>query len=427
MTRLAAVGFRCERIDRGGVRNLWARHGHGTPLICLAGHVDVVPPGPAEGWTSDPFVATEREGYLYGRGASDMKGPLAAMIAAAERFVAAHPGHAGSVALLLTSDEEGAAIDGTVAVVDALQSRGETIDACIVGEPTSTHLLGDTVKNGRRGSLGGALMVKGVQCHIAYPERGRNPIHAALPALAELVSVEWDRGNEHFPPTSFQLSNVRAGTGTVNVIPGLLEVLFNVRFSPESTVDGIKARVHAILDRHGLEYDVAWSLAGEPFMTGRGPLVSTLERAISRRDRVGSRALDEWRHLGRPLYRAYCEGGRRVRPRRRGDARSGRARSVGRPRTAVRDLRTCGRGIAAFRQSLDVVANPQAVRALSAHAKACALHAAHAKACALHAPRTLRHALYTYTHTKTCALRARARQGTRSETPERMIPSSRTL
>jgi succinyl-diaminopimelate desuccinylase len=279
--RLSAAGFNCERIDRGGVRNLWARHGHETPLLCLAGHVDVVPPGPVERWTSDPFVATEREGYLYGRGASDMKGPLAAMIVAAERFVSAHPGHAGSIALLLTSDEEGAAIDGTVAVVDALQNRGETIDACIVGEPTSLRTLGDTVKNGRRGSLGGTLIVKGVQCHIAYPERGRNPIHAALPALAELVREAWDRGNEHFQPTSFQISNVRAGTGTVNVIPGLLEVSFNLRFSPESTVDGIKARVHEILGRHGLEYDVMWSLAGEPFMTGRGALVSIIERAIA--------------------------------------------------------------------------------------------------------------------------------------------------
>jgi len=278
--RLAAVGFRCERIDRGGVRNLWARHGHGTPLICLAGHVDVVPPGPVEGWTSDPFVATERDGYLYGRGASDMKGPLAAMIVAAERFVAAHPGHVGSVALLLTSDEEGAAIDGTVAVVDALQSRGETIDACIVGEPTSTRLLGDTVKNGRRGSLNGTLLVKGTQCHIAYPERGRNPIHMALSALAELAAVEWDRGNEYFPPTSFQISNVRAGTGIVNIIPGLLEVLFNFRFSPESTVDGMRARVHEILDRHGVEYELVWSLAGAPFMTGRGKLVETVSRAI---------------------------------------------------------------------------------------------------------------------------------------------------
>jgi succinyl-diaminopimelate desuccinylase len=210
-----------------------------------------------------------------------MKGPLAALVTAAERVVAAQPEHAGSLALLLTSDEEGAAIDGTVAVVDALQRRGETIDACIVGEPTSTKRLGDTMKNGRRGSLNGTLLVKGTQCHIAYPERGRNPIHTALAALTELVGVEWDRGNEHFPPTSFQISTVRAGTGTVNVIPGSLDVLFNVRFSPESTVDGIKARVHAILDRHGVEYDLAWGLAGEPFLTGVGTLVSTLSRAIA--------------------------------------------------------------------------------------------------------------------------------------------------
>lgn len=279
--RLAASGFRCERIDRGDVRNLWARHGQGVPLVCLAGHVDVVPPGPVEGWTSDPFVATERDGFLYGRGASDMKGSVAAMVTAAERFVSSRPDHAGSIALLLTSDEEGAAIDGTVAVVDALQSRGETIDACIVGEPTSTRRLGDTVKNGRRGSLNGTLLVKGTQCHIAYPERGRNPIHVALSALAELVAVRWDRGNEHFPPTSFQISNVHAGTGTVNVIPGSIEVLFNVRFSPESTVDGIKALVHATLDRHGAEYDLAWSLAGAPFMTERGRLVEALGRAIA--------------------------------------------------------------------------------------------------------------------------------------------------
>jgi succinyl-diaminopimelate desuccinylase len=243
--------------------------------------VDVVPPGPVAAWTSDPFVATERDGFLYGRGASDMKGPLAAMIAAAERLVAARPDHAGSIALLLTSDEEGDATDGTVAVVDALQSRGEAIDACIVGEPTSRSRLGDTVKNGRRGSLSAALTVKGTQCHIAYPERGRNPIHMALGALAELTAVEWDRGNEHFPPTSFQMSNVRAGTGTVNVIPEQLEVLFNVRFSPASTVDGIKARVHEILDRHGVEYDLVWSLAGTPFITQRGRLVEILGRTIA--------------------------------------------------------------------------------------------------------------------------------------------------
>ena len=279
--RLAATGFRCERIDRKDVRNLWARHGQGAPLVCLAGHVDVVPPGPVERWTSDPFVATERDGFLYGRGTSDMKGSVAAMVTAAERFVTERPDHTGSIALLLTSDEEGAAIDGTAAVVDVLQSRGETIDACIVGEPTSARRLGDTVKNGRRGSLNGVLMVKGAECHIAYPERGRNPVHMALAALAELVAVQWDPGNEHFPPTSFQISNVHAGTGTVNAIPGLLEVLFNVRFSPESTVDGIKARVHAILDRHGVEYDLMWSLTGEPFMTGRGRLVEILGRAIA--------------------------------------------------------------------------------------------------------------------------------------------------
>jgi succinyl-diaminopimelate desuccinylase len=279
--RLAASGFRCEHIDRGDVRNLWARHGQGAPLVCLAGHVDVVPPGPVERWTSAPFVAMERDGFLYGRGASDMKGSVAAMVTAVERFVSARSDHAGSIALLLTSDEEGAAVDGTVAVVDALQSRGETIDACIVGEPTSATRLGDTVKNGRRGSLNGTLRVKGTECHIAYPERGRNPIHMALAALAELVAVRWDRGNERFPPTSFQISNVHAGTGTVNVIPGSLEVLFSVRFSPESTVDGIKARVHTILDRHGVEYDLVWSLAGMPFMTERGRLIEALGRAIA--------------------------------------------------------------------------------------------------------------------------------------------------
>lgn len=279
--RLTASGFRCERVDRGGVRNLWARHGQGTPLVCLAGHVDVVPSGPAGDWTTDPFIATERDGFLYGRGASDMKGPLAAMLTAAERVAAAHPGHGGSIALLLTSDEEGAAIDGTVAVIDALQERGETIDYCVVGEPTSATRLGDTVKNGRRGSLNGTLTVRGTSCHIAYPERGRNPIHMALAALNELARVQWDRGNEFFPPTSLQISNVHAGAGTVNVIPASMEVLFNLRFSPESTVDGITARVRSILERHGVDYDLVWHLAGAPFMTRRGRLVETLSRAIT--------------------------------------------------------------------------------------------------------------------------------------------------
>lgn len=278
--RLGSAGFHCEHIDRGQVRNLWARRGSAAPLVCLAGHVDVVPPGPADEWKSDPFVAFERDGYLYGRGASDMKGPLAALVTAAERFVSSHSDHAGSVALLLTSDEEGAAIDGTAAVVETLQRRGETIDACIVGEPTSVNQLGDTVKNGRRGSLGGTLMIKGTPCHIAYPERGRNPIHAALPALAELAAIRWDQGNQHFQPTSFQFSNVHAGAGTVNVIPGSMEVLFNIRFSPASTVDSLEARVREVLNRHGIEYDLVWHLSGEPFMTVPGPLLNALGGAI---------------------------------------------------------------------------------------------------------------------------------------------------
>jgi succinyl-diaminopimelate desuccinylase len=280
-TRLTAAGFRCERVDRGGVSNLWARRGQSAPLVCLAGHVDVVLPGPLDRWSSDPFVPAERDGYLYGRGAADMKTSVAAMVTAAERFVSASPDHRGSIALLLTSDEEGDAVDGTVAVIDALQGRGDTIDACIVGEPTSSERLGDTVKNGRRGSLSGVLVVRGVQCHIAYPERGRNAIHSVLPALAELVAARWDEGNEYFPPTSFQISNVHAGTGAINIIPGTLELLFNLRFSPESTVQAIKARVHATLDRHGVDYDLVWRLDGSPFMTRKGGLVEALSGAIT--------------------------------------------------------------------------------------------------------------------------------------------------
>lgn len=279
--RLAAAGLRCERIDRGGVRNLWARRGQAAPLVCLAGHVDVVPPGPVERWSGDPFVPKERDGYLYGRGAADMKTSVAAMVTAVERIVARHPDHRGSLAVLLTSDEEGDAVNGTAAVVDWLRDRGETLDACVLGEPTSDSRLGDTVKNGRRGSLNGALTIRGVQCHIAYPERGRNPIHAALPALAELAAVQWDRGTEHFPPTSFQFSNVRAGTGAINVIPGTLDLFFNLRFSPESPVETIQSRVCAILDRHRLEYDLTWTLAGSPFVTPAGRLIDTLSRAIS--------------------------------------------------------------------------------------------------------------------------------------------------
>ena len=278
--RLAAAGFACERMDRGAVRNLWARRGTAAPLVCLAGHVDVVPPGPVERWTSDPFTPAERDGFLFGRGAADMKVGVAAMVTAAERFTALVPAHRGSLALLLTSDEEGAGVDGTKAVVRELQARGELIDACLIGEPTSTSRLGDTIKNGRRGSLNGVLTVKGIQCHIAYPNRGRSPILPALPALAELAATEWDRGNEYFAPTSFQISDIHAGTGANNTIPGSMEVQFNFRFSSESTADALKARVHAVLDRDGLEYDLRWSLSGSPFLSARGGLVDVVTAAV---------------------------------------------------------------------------------------------------------------------------------------------------
>ena len=279
--RLTKAGFACERVDRGPVKNLWARRGSSAPLVCLAGHVDVVPPGPIERWTSDPFSPTERDGNLYGRGAADMKTSVAALVTAAERFVARRPQHNGSLALLFTSDEEGTGVDGTAAVVRDLQSRQLRIDACIVGEPTSVSRLGDTIKNGRRGSLNGVLAVKGTQCHIAYPERGRNPIHTSLPALAELAATEWDRGNEYFGPTSFQISDVHAGTGANNIIPGTLELLFNFRFSTESTADQLKARVHQVLDAHGVEYELKWSLSGAPFLSPRGGLVDVLSAAVT--------------------------------------------------------------------------------------------------------------------------------------------------
>jgi succinyl-diaminopimelate desuccinylase len=278
-SRLSAAGFRCERLDRGSVGNLWARHGSSRPLVCLAGHVDVVPPGPLDEWTSDPFTPTERDGYLYGRGAADMKASVAAMVTAAERVALVQEGR-GSIAILLTSDEEGDAVDGTAAVVSTLRERGETIDACIVGEPTSMERLGDTIKNGRRGSLNGRLRVHGEQCHIAYPERGRNPIHDAARALDALVSAEWDRGNEYFQPTSFQISNIHGGTGASNVIPGTMEVWFNFRFSPESSAAALQARVRDILDRHRLRYELEWTLIGEPFLTPRGPLVDALTACV---------------------------------------------------------------------------------------------------------------------------------------------------
>lgn len=278
--RLEPLGFTIERIDTGGVCNLWARRGSAAPVLCLAGHTDVVPPGPAEAWSSPPFAPTEREGMLYGRGAADMKTSLAAFVTAIERFVAAHPDHAGSIALLLTSDEEGIASHGTVKVVEALAARGERLDYCIVGEPTSVETLGDMIKNGRRGSLSGTLRVKGKQGHVAYPQLARNPIHLFAPALAELAATTWDAGNEFFPPTTWQVSNIHAGTGANNVIPGVCEVLFNFRFSSESSADSLKARTHEVLDRHGLDYTLDWHLSGKPFITGRGKLVGALSAAI---------------------------------------------------------------------------------------------------------------------------------------------------
>jgi succinyl-diaminopimelate desuccinylase len=279
--RLTKVGFACERLDRGSVRNLWARRGRAAPVVCLAGHVDVVPPGPVDRWTSDPFSPTRREGRLFGRGAADMKTSVAALVTAAERFVGREPHHRGSLALLFTSDEEGAGIDGTAAVVRELQARGDRIDACLIGEPTSVERLGDTIKNGRRGSLNGVLRVNGIQCHIAYPERGRNPVHAALPALTELAAAEWDRGNEYFAPTSFQISDVHAGIGTNNIIPGSLDAMFNFRFSTESTAEQLKARVQAVLDAHGLDYQLNWSLSGSPFLSPRGGLVDVVSAAVT--------------------------------------------------------------------------------------------------------------------------------------------------
>ncbi len=283
--RLRRIGFRFEYINRGGVTNLWARRGDTGPLFCFAGHTDVVPPGPHEQWQSPPFEPTQRGGFLYGRGAADMKGSLAAFVTAAETFVAARPNHSGSMALLLTSDEEGDAVDGTVAVVDALKARGEAMDYCLIGEPTAVNRLGDMVKNGRRGSLSGKLTVKGIQGHIAYPHLARNPIHQAAPAIAELASTVWDQGNAFFPPTTWQISNMHGGTGASNVIPGHVDILFNFRFSTASTPEGLQTRLQEVLDRHGLDYDLAWTLGARPFLTGGGELVEASRRAI--RDELG--------------------------------------------------------------------------------------------------------------------------------------------
>ncbi|MCG2583290.1 succinyl-diaminopimelate desuccinylase [Massilia sp. TS11] len=277
---LEPLGFVCETIVSGSVTNLWARKGTAAPLFVFAGHTDVVPTGPLEQWQSAPFTPTRREGKLYGRGAADMKTSIAAMVVACEEFLAAHPDHRGSIGFLITSDEEGPATDGTVVVVDALEERGIGIDYCLVGEPTSAHVLGDMIKNGRRGSLNGKLTIKGVQGHIAYPQLARNPIHLAAPALADLVAERWDEGNAYYLPTSWQMSNIHAGTGANNVIPGALHIDFNFRFSTASTADGLQARVHAILDQHNLDYEIDWKLSGQPFLTPKGPLSDALSGAI---------------------------------------------------------------------------------------------------------------------------------------------------
>ena len=277
---LAPMGFQCETIQSGDVTNLWARRGTAQPLVVFAGHTDVVPTGPVAQWQSAPFVPTHREGKLYGRGAADMKTSIAAMVVATEEFIAAHPDHKGSIAFLITSDEEGPATDGTVVVCNKLKERGEQLDYCIVGEPTSVDQLGDTIKNGRRGTMSGKLTVKGVQGHIAYPQLAKNPIHMAAPAMAELVAEVWDQGNDYYLPTSWQMSNIHGGTGASNVIPGELVIDFNFRFSTASTAEGLRQRVHTILDKHGLEYDLKWTVGGHPFLTPKGELSDALAAAI---------------------------------------------------------------------------------------------------------------------------------------------------
>jgi len=278
---LAPLGFVCETISSNGVTNLWARRGQAAPLFVFAGHTDVVPSGPFEQWASPPFEPVVRDGRLYGRGAADMKTSLAAMVVACQEFVAQHPQHGGSIAFLITSDEEGDALDGTAVVCRMLEERGVKLDYCLVGEPTAEKTLGDTIKNGRRGSLSGRLVIKGVQGHIAYPQLAHNPIHACAPALAELVAEQWDAGSQFYSPTSWQVSNIAAGTGANNVIPGQLALDFNFRFSTASAPEQLQRRVHAILDRHGLDYDLDWTLSGLPFLTPEGALVDAVAAAIS--------------------------------------------------------------------------------------------------------------------------------------------------
>jgi succinyl-diaminopimelate desuccinylase len=280
--RLERAGFRCEPMRFGEVANLWARRGTAHPVVCFAGHTDVVPTGPLGEWLSDPFVPTIRDGKLYGRGAADMKSSIASFVVAAEAFVRERPNHSGSIALLITSDEEGPSVDGTAKVVEELKRRGERIDYCIVGEPTSVDWLGDMLKNGRRGSLSARLTVRGIQGHVAYPHLAKNPVHFLAPALAELAKTEWDKGNESFPPTTWQVSNIHAGTGAGNVIPGSVEVDFNFRFSTESTETSLRQRVESILRKHGLDYRLDWTLGAQPFLSRNGRLAQTVREASRR-------------------------------------------------------------------------------------------------------------------------------------------------
>jgi len=278
--RLAALGFRIERLTFGPVENIWARHGDSGPLLCFAGHTDVVPTGPREEWQTDPFEPVLRDGMLYGRGAADMKSGLAAMITASERFIARHPGHSGTLAFLLTSDEEGPSIDGTRRVMEILEARNEKLDWCMVGEPSSTDVLGDTIKIGRRGSLSGKLTVHGIQGHVAYPHLADNPVHSVAPALAELAARVWDKGNEFFQPTSFQISNISAGTGAPNVVPGELKARFNIRFSTEQTVEKLQQTIVGIFDRHKVNYTLEWFVSGLPFFTPPGQLSAAAATAV---------------------------------------------------------------------------------------------------------------------------------------------------
>ena len=278
--RLNAIGFECETMIFDDVTNLWARRGKAAPLLAFAGHTDVVPPGPLDKWHSDPFTPEVRDGMLYGRGAADMKSSIAAMVTACERFIAQHPDHQGSIALLITSDEEAAAINGTVKVIETLQARNEKIDWALIGEPSSQSRVGDVVKNGRRGSIGAKLTINGVQGHVAYPHKVDNPIHRAMPALHELARHEWDQGNQFFPPTSFQISNINAGTGAHNVVPAHAEVIFNLRYSTEIDAQQIMRTTAAILDKHELDYDIDWKISGYPFLTAEGELVAAAQSAI---------------------------------------------------------------------------------------------------------------------------------------------------